>query len=67
MKSCRTCLVDKFILFLLKMKGGEDMMAMFVAQRIILGKADFKTSPELLKPQVAEILRESGLEELIIE
>ena len=67
MKSCKICLVNRIILFLLKLKGGEDMMAMFVAQRIILGKADFKTSPHLLKPQVAEILRESGLEELITE
>lgn len=43
------------------------MMAMFVAQRILLGKADFKTSPNSLKPQVAEILRESGAEHLITE
>ena len=49
------------------MKGGDIMIAMFVAQRILLGKADFKTSPNSLKPQVAEILRESGAEHLIIE
>ena len=49
------------------MKGGDIMIAMFVAQRILLGKADFKTSPNSLKPQVAEMLRESGAEHLIIE
>lgn len=48
-------------------EGGDIMIAMFVAQRILLGKADFKTSPNSLKPQVAEILRESGAEHLITE
>lgn len=67
MKSCKLCLMNRLILFLLKLKGGDEMMAMFVAQRIILGKADFKTSPALLKPQVKEILIDSGLEHLVVE
>lgn len=47
-----------------KMKGGEDMVAMFLAQRIILGKLTFAEVPESLKPAVREILIDSGLPEL---
>ena len=43
------------------------MMAMLWAQKIILGKKTFAEVPAKLKDQVAEILRESGLEELITE
>ena len=43
------------------------MMAMFFAQRVILGKTQYKDVPAKLKAQVAEILIDSGLEELIIE
>ena len=52
-------------------KGGVDMMAMFFAQRVILGKPDaqgnvgFDAVPKLLKGQVAEILIDSGLPELV--
>ncbi len=52
-------------------KGGVDMMAMFFAQRVILGKPDaqgnvgFDAVPKLLKAQVAEILIDSGLPELV--
>jgi len=35
-----------------KMKGGDDMMAMFFAQRVILGKTAFKDVPLSLQPQV---------------
>ena len=42
-------------------KGGETMMAMFFAQRVILGKTAFSDVPALLKPQVQELLEESGL------
>ena len=41
------------------------MMAMFFAQRVILGKTAFEAVPKLLKAQVAEILIESGLPELV--
>ena len=48
-------------------KGGEVMMAMLWAQKIILGKKTYADVPAKLKEQVAEILIESGLEELITE
>lgn len=41
------------------------MMAMFFAQRVILGKTSFERVPKALKAQVAEILIESGLPELV--
>lgn len=50
---------------LILMKGGEDMMAMFFAQRIILGKIKFSRVPDKLKPRVREILVECGCEDLI--
>lgn len=44
------------------------MMAMFFAQRVILGKTAFEDVPgNLLKTQVAEILMESGLSDLVPE
>lgn len=43
------------------------MMAMFFAQRVILGKTAFKDVPAALKPGVREILAESGLETLCTE
>lgn len=53
-------------LFILRiwLKGGVIMMAMFFAQRVILGKTAFADVPTVLKPQVAEILTDSGLAEL---
>lgn len=43
------------------------MMAMLYATRILNGKLTYADVPRLLKAQVAEILRESGMEELITE
>ena len=43
------------------------MMAMLWAQQIMLGKKTFAQVPRLLREQVAEILRDSGMEELITE
>lgn len=57
----------KLIFRMLFGKEGETMMAMLWAQKIILGKKTFADVPAKLKDQVAEILRESGLEELITE
>lgn len=37
------------------------MMALFMAQRVILGKVDFAELPEVLKPAVYEHLEDSGL------
>lgn len=46
-------------------KGGQLMMAMLFAQRIILGKNTFADVPAKLKEGVAEVLLESGLPELV--
>lgn len=43
------------------------MMAMLWAQQIMLGKKTYAQVPKLLKDKVAEILRDSGMEELIVE
>ncbi|WP_276693770.1 MULTISPECIES: CD1375 family protein [Exiguobacterium] len=40
------------------------MMALLLAQRIILGKLTFAEVPSSLKPAVKEILVESGVPEL---
>lgn len=44
-----------------RLKGGEDMMAMFFAQRVILGKTAFAEVPATLQPPVKDILEDSGL------
>lgn len=41
------------------------MMAMFFAQRVLLGKCTFAQVPDKLKKQVAEVLLDSGLAELV--
>lgn len=41
------------------------MMAMFFAQRVILGKTEFDQVPKALKASVAEVLIDSGLPELV--
>lgn len=43
------------------------MMAMLWAQQILLGKKVFSQVPKLLKDKVAEILVDSGMEELVTE
>ena len=53
-------------LYFILSKGEEEMMAMLFAQRIILGKTEFKQVPAKLQAQVAEILvNECGLPELV--
>lgn len=47
------------------MKGEFVMMAMFFAQRVILGKTAFNQVPKALKKGVAEVLIDSGLPELV--
>lgn len=59
-------MVNKILQFIM-WRGGEDMLAMLWAQKIILGKKTFAEVPRLLKDQVREILIESGKEELITE
>lgn len=51
-----------FYKILNKLLGDEDMMALLLAQRVILGKTEFNTIPEVLKPQVYEHLKDSGVE-----
>jgi hypothetical protein len=48
-------------------KEGETMMAMFFAQRVILGKTAYKDVPAKLKNQVKELLVDAGLPELVEE
>ena len=43
------------------------MMAMFFAQRVILGKTAFADVPAKLKDQVRELLIDAGLEDLAVE
>ena len=49
------------------LKGDIVMMAMFFAQRVVLGKTTFEDVPAALKKGCAEILIESGLPELVPE
>lgn len=48
-------------------KGSETMMAMFFAQRVILGKTAYKDVPAKLKAKVKELLVDAGLPELAEE
>lgn len=54
-----------FLLQILTGKGGVLMMAMFFAQRVILGKTAYADVPAVLKPAVAELLNDAGLGELV--
>lgn len=45
----------------LYMKGGEKMMVMFLATRVVLGKLEFKDVPDVLKEKVKEELELNGL------
>ena len=60
-------MASKLIFRILFGREGDTMMAMLWAQKIILGKKTYADVPARLKEQVAEILIESGLEELITE
>ena len=55
------------LLLMMMGKGGETMMAMFFAQRVILGKTAYKDVPAKLKDQVKELLVDAGLPELVEE
>lgn len=55
------------LLLMLMGKEGETMMAMFFAQRVILGKTAYKDVPAKLKDQVKELLVDAGLPELVEE
>lgn len=63
----RKCIADLATNIILILTGGNEMMAMLFAQRVILGKTDFTDVPAKLKAQVAEVLLDSGLPELVPE
>lgn len=48
-------------------KGGEKVLAMLFASRIILGRTKFSEVPAKLKDKVRQILVDEGLEELCEE
>lgn len=56
-----------YLVLLAMGKGGETVMAMFFAQRVILGKTRFADVPAKLKEQVRELLCDAGLSELCVE
>ena len=56
-----------WLLLIIIEKEGETMMAMFFAQRVILGKTAYKDVPAKLKDQVKELLVDAGLPELVEE
>ena len=57
----------QFFTLQLILGGGEIMMAMFFAQRVILGKTSFAEVPAKLKEQGRELLVDAGLPELVQE
>lgn len=55
-------MITRFLFWLLlHLEGGDTMMAMFFAQRVILGKTQFNEVPASLQEGVKEILVDSGL------
>lgn len=48
-------------------EGGEMMMVIFLATRIVLRKLKFKDVPEALKPAVKQELEDNGLGFLAVE
>lgn len=60
-------MISRLACFFIKIitKEGYIMMAMFFAQRVILGKTEFDAVPNALKSQTAEVLIDSGLPELV--
>ncbi len=60
-------MISRILWFFIKIfwKGEYDMMAIFFATRVILGKTSFDEVPEKLKQGVAENLLDAGLPELV--
>ena len=48
-------------------KGGDTMMVIFLATRIVLEKLAFADLPEVLKPAVKQELEDNGLGYLVTE
>jgi hypothetical protein len=55
-------IVRFFINQIIKLLGDDVMMAMFFAQRVILGKTAFEEVPSSLQSEVYEHLKDSGVE-----
>lgn len=57
-------IVNLLLKLIIKIIGDDEMMALLLAQRVILGTGGFTFDgvPEVLKPQVYVILEESGVE-----
>lgn len=57
-------MIFRFLLqkILIKLIGEDFMMALLLAQRVILMKLEFEAVPVNLKPQVYEHLEDSGVE-----
>lgn len=60
-KFIRFWLMDFLSYIKLYMKGGDEMMVMFLATRVVLGKLEFKDVPDVLKEKVKEELEINGL------
>lgn len=55
-------MITRFLLWvLLKLEGGGNVIEMFFAQRVILGKTEYNEVPSTLKEGVKEIIVDSGL------
>lgn len=55
-------MITRFLFWLLlHLEGGDTMMAMFFAQRVILGKTAYNEVPASLQAGVKGILVDSGL------
>jgi hypothetical protein len=55
-------MILRLLYWLLACKGGDIMVVMFFAQRVILGKTKYAEVPSTLKAGVLEVLTDSGLE-----
>jgi hypothetical protein len=52
----------RLLYWLLSYRGGDIMVVMFFAQRVILGKTKYVEVPPTLKAGVLEVLTDSSLE-----
>lgn len=57
-------MIWRLFYWLLAWRGGDIMVVMFFAQRVILGKTAYKDVPKTLQLGVLEVLTDSGLEYL---
>ena len=60
-------LINFFNWIKLYFEGGETMMVIFLATRVVLGKLAFKDVPAVLKPAVKQELEDNGLGFLAVE